>query len=70
MQLSFPAVPGSRAAQNLQMPAPGTEKRGQMPRSSPGSGGGGGFGGWAQLELTDALLYCVTPLWVYKQKAL
>ena len=35
-------MPGSRAAQNL-----------QMPRGSPGRGGGGG-GGWAQLELTDA----------------
>ena len=27
---------------------------GKMPRSSPG--GGGGWGGWAQLELTDALV--------------
>ena len=33
-------MPGSRAAQNL-----------QMPRGSPGGRGGGG---WAQLELTDA----------------
>ena len=46
MQQSFPA------AQNLQILAPGTEKRGASAHSSPGKGGGGG--GWAQLELTDA----------------
>ena len=44
----------SRAAQNLQMPLPGTDKGGQMLRSSLGWWGGGG-GVWAQLELTDAL---------------
>ena len=37
-----------------QMPLPGTDKGGQMLRSSLGWWGGGG-GVWAQLELTDAL---------------
>ena len=36
------------------MPGPRDWQGGQMPRSSPGVGGGGG--GWAQVELTDALL--------------
>ena len=44
-------MPDPRAAQNLQMPHPQDLKGGQMPRSSPGGGGGG----WAQLESTDAL---------------
>ena len=48
-----------RAAQNLQMPLPGTDKAGKC--SAVAWGGGGGEGGgwcggvWAQLELTDAL---------------
>ena len=37
------------------MPLPGTDKGGQMLRSSLGWWGGGGGGVWAQLELTDAL---------------
>ena len=43
-------MPGPRAAQNLQMPHPRNWQGEQMPCSSPG-----GEGGWAQLELTDAL---------------
>ena len=43
-------MPGPPAVQNLDMPHPRDWKGGQMPRSSPGGGGG-----WAQLELTDAL---------------
>ena len=43
-------MPGPQAAQNLQIPHPRDWKGGQMPRGSPG-----GKGGWAQLELTDAL---------------
>ena len=42
---------GPRAVQHLQMPHPRDWQGGQMPRSSPGGGGGG----WAQVELTDAL---------------
>ena len=45
-------MPGSRAVQNLQMPHPRDWHGGQMPRSGRGEGGGG----WAQVELTDALL--------------
>ena len=48
-------MPGPRAVQNLQMPQPWDWQGGQMPRSSRGQGGGGG--GWAQLELTDALFH-------------
>ena len=33
-------MPGARAAQNLQMPHPQDWKGGQMPRGSPGGGGG------------------------------
>ena len=47
-------MPGPRAEQILQMPHPRDWQSGQMPRSSPGEGGGGGRG--VQLELTDALL--------------
>ena len=42
------------AAQNLQMPLPGTDKAGKCFAVAWGGGGGGG-GVWAQLELTDAL---------------
>ena len=38
-----------RAVQKLQMPHPRDWQGGEMPRSSPGGGGG-----WAQVELTDA----------------
>ena len=44
-------MPGPRAVQNLQMPHPRDLQGGQMPRSSPVGGGG-----WAQVELTDALI--------------
>ena len=40
-------MPRPRAAQNLQMPYPGTDKAGQCPAVARG--------GWAQLKLTDAL---------------
>ena len=40
-------MPGPRAVKNLQMPHPRDRQGGQIPRSSPG--------GWAQVELTDAL---------------
>ena len=40
-------MPGPRAAQNLQIPHPGTDKAGKLE-------GVGGGGGWVQLELTDA----------------
>ena len=43
--------PAPWAVQNLQMPHPRDWQGGQMPRSSPGGGGG-----WAQGELTDALI--------------
>ena len=43
-------MPGPRAVQNLQMPQPRDWQGGKMPRSCPG-----GSGGWAQVELTDAL---------------
>ena len=33
-------MPGTRAVQNLQMPHPRDWQGGQMPRSSPGGGGG------------------------------
>ena len=52
-------MPGPRAVQNLQMPHPWDSQGGQMPCS--GSLGGGG--GWAQLELTEALrvlIHCGT----------
>ena len=42
---------GPLAAQNLQMPHPGTHKVGKCPAVARGVGGGGGGG--AQLELTD-----------------
>ena len=42
---------GPRAVQHLQMPHPRDWQGGQMPRSCPGGRGGG----WAQVELTDAL---------------
>ena len=42
-----------RAAQNLQMPLPGTDKAGKCSAVAWGGGGGGGEG--AQRELTDAL---------------
>ena len=51
--------PGLRAAQNLQMPHPRDCQGGQMPRSSPGGGGGRGALGAAQIDwciITDALL--------------
>ena len=48
-------MPGARAAQNLQMPHPQDWKGGQMPRGSPGGGGG-----CSQLELTDALHIAIT----------
>ena len=55
------------AAQNLQMPHPRDWQGMQMPCSSPGRGGGGGKGGWVQLELTDALRkhqkYILVCLW-------
>ena len=35
-------MPGPRAAQDLQMPHPRDWQGGQMPRSSPGGGGGAG----------------------------
>ena len=47
-------MPSPRAVQNLQMPPPRDWQGGQMPRSSLWGGGGGG---WAQVELTDALEY-------------
>ena len=60
-------MPGPRATQNYQMPAPGTDKTGKCPAVARKGVGGKGGGGWAQLELTDALLYAVliviiTPL--------
>ena len=42
-----------RAAQDLQMPLPGTDKADKCSAVAWGEGGGGG-GVWAQLELTDA----------------
>ena len=42
-------MPGPRAVQNLQMPQPGTDKAGKCPAVARGGGG------WAQVELTDAL---------------
>ena len=42
-------MPGPRAVQHLQMPHPGTDKRANAPQLP------GGGGGWAQVELTDAL---------------
>ena len=48
-------MPGPRAVQNLQMPHPRDWQGGQMPRSSPG-------GGWAQVELTDALYVLLISL--------
>ena len=47
-------MPGPRAVQNLQMPHPRDWQGRQMPRSSPG---GGVWGGWARVELTDALAW-------------
>ena len=47
-------MPGPRAAQNLQIPLPGTDKAGKCSAVALGGEGGGG-GEWAQLELTDAL---------------
>ena len=44
-------MPGPRAVQDLQMPHPRDWQGGQMPRSCPGGGG------WAQVELTDALIW-------------
>ena len=38
-------MPGPRAVQNLQIPHPWDWQGGQMPRSSPGEGGGLGAGG-------------------------
>ena len=38
-------MPGPRAVQNLQMSHPRDWQGGQMPRSSPGRGGG-----WAQIQ--------------------
>ena len=49
-----PGLPSSWAVQNLQMPHPGTDKTGKCPAVAQG-GGGEGRGGWAQVELTDAL---------------
>ena len=50
---------GPRAAQNLQMPLPGTYKAGKCSAVAHGGGvcvcGGGGGGEGTQLELTDAL---------------
>ena len=53
---------GPRAAQNLQMPLPGTYKAGKCSAVAHGGGGvcvcvwgGEGGGEWTQLELTDAL---------------
>ena len=46
-------MPGPRAVQDLQMPHPRDWQGGQMPRSCPGGWGGG----WAQVELTDALIW-------------
>ena len=43
-------MPSPRAMPDLLMPHPGTDKA----RKCPAVAGGGG--GWAQLELTDALL--------------
>ena len=40
-------MPGPRAVQNLQMPHPGTDKSGKCPAVA--------WGGWVQVELTDAL---------------
>ena len=45
-------MPGPRAVQNLQYPTPGTDMAGKCPAVACG---GGGEGGWAQVELTDAL---------------
>ena len=42
-------MPGPQAVQNLQIPHPRDWQGGQTPRSCPG-------GGWAQVELTDALI--------------
>ena len=53
-------MPGPRAVQNLQMPHPQDWQGGQMPRSSPGGGG------WAQVELTDALT--ITPYNTQKRR--
>ena len=39
-------MPGAQAAQNLQMPHPGTDKAGKCPAVAQG--------GWSQLDLTDA----------------
>ena len=44
-------MPGPQAVQHLQMPHPGTDKAGKCPAVARGGGGGG----WAQVELTDAL---------------
>ena len=47
---------GPWAVQNLQMPHPRDWQGGQMARSSP-------EGGWAQVELTDALFH--TTYYIY-----
>ena len=52
---------GPRAAQNLQMPTPGTDKAGKCPAVARGC--------WAQLELTDALLDHVRLILLYYLKA-
>ena len=42
-------LPGPRAVQNLQMLTPGTDKAGKCRAVARGGGG------WAQVELTDAI---------------
>ena len=54
-------MPGPRAVKNLQMPHPRDGQGGQMPRSSLESGGGG----WAQVELTDALTWLQVQFWPF-----
>ena len=39
-------MPGTRAAQKLQMPYPGTEKAGKYPAAPQGGGGGGAGRSW------------------------
>ena len=51
-------MPGPPSVQHLQMSHLRDWQGGQMPRSCPGGGGG-----WAQVELTDALL----PFWNWKE---